>query len=110
MATKTSLSIPRRRLVELMQEINFGRIENLAVLNGEPVFDPPPHVTQDIKLDGENGPRPELKTQDFELKSKVVSLFKVLDTLGNATIRSLECKHGLPFIMRVEKRIGLKTQ
>lgn len=40
--TKASLTPARRRLLELMQEINFGRIEGLAVRGGEPVLDPPP--------------------------------------------------------------------
>jgi len=38
---KAALSPARRRLVELMQEINYGRIERLEVRDGEPVFDPP---------------------------------------------------------------------
>jgi hypothetical protein len=38
--TKAALSPARRRLVELMQEINYGRIERLEVRDGEPVFDP----------------------------------------------------------------------
>ena len=40
--TKTSLTPARRRLVELMQEVNFGRIERLKVRDWEPVLDPPP--------------------------------------------------------------------
>jgi hypothetical protein len=42
--TKAALTPARKRLIELMQEINYGRIESLMVRNGEPVFDPPPMV------------------------------------------------------------------
>ena len=58
--TKAALSEPRRRLVELMQSINFGRIEDLIVVGGDPVLDPLPRMVQEIKFGGENGPRPEL--------------------------------------------------
>ena len=54
---KSGLSRSRQRLVELMQEINFGRIEEIEVRDGEPVFDPFPQVIRVIKFCGENGPR-----------------------------------------------------
>jgi hypothetical protein len=78
---KASLSEPRRRLVELMQRVNFGRIEGLAVRAGEPVLAPPPRVVNEIKFGGENGPRPELAAADFALKAQVVELFHHFDRL-----------------------------
>ena len=36
--TKAALTPARRRLVETMQEINYGRIERLEVRDWEPVF------------------------------------------------------------------------
>ena len=41
-AAKSSLSPARTRLVGLMQRLNFGRIDELRILDGEPLFDPPP--------------------------------------------------------------------
>jgi hypothetical protein len=38
--TKSSLTPARRRLVERLQQLNFGRIEGLLVRGGEPVFGP----------------------------------------------------------------------
>jgi RNA polymerase sigma-70 factor (ECF subfamily) len=37
--TKAALTPARKRLIELMQEINYGRIESIEVRNGEPVSD-----------------------------------------------------------------------
>jgi len=54
--TKAALSPARRRLVELMQEINYGRIERLEVRDGEPVFDPPPIVLRLFLFGKDNGP------------------------------------------------------
>ena len=99
---KASLSRARRHLLRLIQKANFGRIEGLIVREGEPVFEPPPAVVLEIKFGAENGPRPELSTEDFTLKTQVVEMFNHLSRLGNGTIQSLEVRHGLPFRMTVK--------
>jgi hypothetical protein len=99
--SKHDLSARRAGLLELMQSINFGRIEGLAILDGDPVLDPPPRVIREVKFGGENGPRPEIDAGNFLLKTQVVELFQHLDQLGNGTIEVLEIKHGLPFRMLV---------
>ena len=101
--TKLSLSPARRRLIELMQSINFGRLENLTVRGGEPTFDPPPRVVREVKFGAENGPRPESAVGDFKLKAQVVDLCREFDRLGDGTVLTLEVKHGLPFRMLVSE-------
>jgi len=103
--TKQDLSDARRRLLELMQEINFGRIEGLVVKGGEPVFDPSPRVVREIKFGGENGPRRELGSDEYILKSQVVEFFAHLSRLDNGTVETIQVKHGLPFLMSVEETI-----
>jgi hypothetical protein len=101
-ATKRTLSPSRRQLLELMQRLNFGKIENLQVRDREPVLEPLPRITQEIKFAAaENGPRPELASGNFLLKAQVVELFEQLDRLGTGTIEMIEVKHGLPFRMFV---------
>ena len=102
-STKSSLSAPRRRLLEAMQRLNFGRIEGLEIRNGEPVFQPAPRIIQDIKIGGENGPRPELSIEDFALKSAVIELFDHLSRIGDGTLESIEIKYGMPFRLVVEQ-------
>lgn len=101
--TKSSLSGPQIQLVELMQRVNFGRIEGLIVRDGEPVLDPPPRVVHEIKFSGENGPRPEVAKQDFALKAPVRQLLAQLKAMGNGTVRCIEVKYGLPFKMTFEE-------
>ena len=101
--TRQDLSPGRARLVQLCQQLNFGRIEHLGVCGGEPVFEPPPRVVREVKFGGENGPRPELSWQDFPLKSQVIELLTCLDELSDGTIEVLEIKHGLPFRMLVPR-------
>jgi hypothetical protein len=95
-ATKASLSPARRRLVEIFQEINFGRIEQLQIRGGEPVLSPKPNVIREHKFNSENGPRGEAG-RDCVLKSQVRDLMQLLDEIGDGTIAVLTVKHGLPF-------------
>ncbi|MFH1625828.1 MAG: hypothetical protein ABID54_11835, partial [Pseudomonadota bacterium] len=76
---KRDLSEPRKRLVELMQEVNYGRIEELQVQDGEPVFDPPPTVLRLFLFGKDNGPNESRGNDGFALKKKVSELFEVFD-------------------------------
>lgn len=100
--TKSSLSGSHRRLVELMQRLNFGRIEDLIVRDGEPVFDPAPKVIQKVKIGGENGPRPELSCEDFLLKKQMIELVEAISDLGEGRVLTIDVKHGLPFAVEIE--------
>ena len=100
--TKGALSPGRKRLVEMMQRLNFGRIENLVIRGGEPVFHPPPRVVREVKFCAENGPNAKAGLTEFSLKSQVRDLFAHLDRLDTGTVWALQVKHGLPFLMIVE--------
>jgi hypothetical protein len=100
---KSMLSPQRRRLVEWMQEIGFGKFEGLVVRDREPVLDPPPKVIRETKFGAaENGARPERASRDFELKDAVLDLLRYFDELGDGTVEVLEIRHGLPFRLFAE--------
>lgn len=101
---KGEVSEPRKGLIGLLQAINFGRIEGLVLRNREPVADPAPRVFREVKFGGENGPRPEIASNDFSLKKQVVELFACFDQIRDGTIESLNVKHGLPFSMSFESK------
>lgn len=92
----------RRRLIDLMQWLNFGQIQRLHVRAGEPSFEPLPRVVREIKFAAENGPRPEAELDDFALKAQVVELFNHCEQLRDGVIECLVVKHGVPFLMSVE--------
>lgn len=102
--TKSSLTPARRRLLELLQRLNFGRVEGLTVRAGQPLFDPAPCVTREVKFCADNGPRPEAGSPDFTLKGQQAELFDQLDRLGDGVVQLLEVKHGLPFRMLLAER------
>jgi hypothetical protein len=101
--SKSELSVARRRLVELMQRINFGRIENLVVRGGEPVLEPLPRVVRELKIGGDNNPRPESRREDFLIKSHLTELFAHLADVGDGTVEALDIKHGLPFRLLIAR-------
>ena len=88
-----------------MQELNYGRIEDLAIRSGEPILDPTPRVVRHIKLGGDNSPRPELKHSDFALKAQLVELFELFAQIENGRIETLEVQSGLPFRLVVEQSV-----
>ena len=99
--TKSTLSAPARRLVEMMQAVHFGSIEGLAFRAGQPVFDPAPRIVRHIKLGADSAPRE--RGADFELKAAVIDLFRHLAETGNGFVRSLEIRNGLPVNMLLEE-------
>lgn len=100
---KDGATPPQRKLIELMQWVNFGRIEGLVVRAGQPVLDPRPRVIREIKFGGENGPRAESAKADFALKAQVRDLLVQLEALGDGVVACIEIQRGLPFRMTLEE-------
>ena len=96
------LSPSWQRLLRLFQTINFGRIEELEIRNGEPVFSPGPRVFLELKLDAADGPRPERRLDRFELRSQVERFIEQIHRLSDGTVERIDVRHGLPFRMVVE--------
>jgi hypothetical protein len=101
--TKSCLSPAQARLFELLQGLNFGRVEGLRVRAGEPIFDPPPRVIQTVKLRSNNDPRPERSYSDFRLKRQIVEMLDIVSSLGDGEVRSIDVRHGLPHCMEIDR-------
>ena len=86
-------------LLRIIRECQFGRIENLPVRDGQPVFNSDVKVVRAARLGGD-GPGTKLVAGDeFELKRPVRDLFDELARLGNGTVVRLEFRHGLPYLL-----------
>jgi hypothetical protein len=90
---KSSLSVPRQKLLQVMQRNPFCNIET-DIRNGEPCFSPPPRITREIKL-GVDAPARSIPDNDFSLKKAVTDLFEHFDDLRDGSVM-IECRHGLP--------------
>lgn len=99
--SKAALSPARRRLVELMQEVNYGRIKGLQIRDGEPVFDPSPTVLRTFVLDKANGPNEARGLDNFTLKRRVTRLFEIFDRKRSLLVEELIIENGLPGRMTV---------
>jgi len=82
--------------VRLCQSINHGHIEALRIADGEPTFTPAPMVLIDVKLDQDEGPRPELELCDFELCSELRRLMSRMDGIKDGKVARLEIRGGIP--------------
>ena len=90
------LSAPWQRLVRLFQSINFGRIEDLEVRSGEPVFSPAPRVLFSVDLGSDEGARAEYDLGDFALPKETVRLMDHVSELGHGTVALIDVRAGLP--------------
>ncbi len=94
--TKGQLSGPNRWLVERCQHINFGSI-TFHVRRGEPDLGRPHSRVRTLKIAGGiNGPRPEVASDDFELRCEHIALVEQLKELPDGTRVRVKIAHGLP--------------
>ena len=103
-AIREELSAPRRHLLETIEQLHFGRIQNLEVRGGEPVFDPAPRVTKEIKL-GDDQCRLASEARNIG-RIQIIDLFAQFDRLRDCTVETLEVKHGLPFRLTLCQAAG----
>ena len=100
--TKSALPPSCQHLVEEMQRIGFGNINELHVRGGLPVFDPKPRIIREILFTGAPTGRSRAIAADFNLKPEVVELFGILAKIGDGMILSLTVRDGLPQMVEME--------
>ena len=105
-ARLSDLSSARRALVRLCQDVNFGQILDLRVRSAEPVWDPAPTVLSEVRLDIEEGPRPEGELPDFKLSSEIQRLMSQLDQLKGGRIERIEIRGGVPRRLILTSRLA----
>lgn len=101
-ARHNQLSKARLRLVTLLSHIRFGRLENLSVRNGEPVFDPDLRVVRTVKIAGTQQ-QPRRQSEAHTVGREVTDLLALLDTMGTGMIGRIEIAHGLPLFVELRE-------
>ena len=100
---KQQLSGPHQWLIEQYQRVIFGRL-TFRIRGGEPDLSQPFRTVRTVKLPGgENGPRPETGSVDFELRREHVAALTTLAHLKDGACVTIEVKHGLPFLIEIEQ-------
>ena len=101
--TKQMLSEPWKRIVAVMQDLNFGRI-TFWVRSGQPDFTRPFRTVRTVKpAGGENGPRAAAHSADFEVRKEVMTLYEQVAKAADGAQVTVEVKYGLPFLIEVEE-------
>ena len=95
------VSPSQKRLVLYVRGLDHGRMENLLVRSGEPVFDPPPRCVKRDKFGGAEEQYHRGLSQDV-LKGKEAELLEKLEAIGDGVVECLQVKDGLPFLMEWE--------
>jgi len=86
-----------------MSEIGFGKISNLLIQNGEPLFLTHTKVVRDIALD--KSVDVSLYNPDAALKPQVVRMLKQFGNIRDGTIPSIRIQNGLPFRLQIKEKI-----
>ena len=92
----SELSAPWQALVRLCQLIDYGQILDLQIRDREPVFNPPPMLLLEVKLDADSGGRPESELADFALSHEVCRLLDQLDQMHAGHVQRIEVRAGIP--------------
>lgn len=93
---RRSLSISQAKLLAIIEQLGFGRIERLSIQNGQPCFERPPRIVQEVKLDSQSESHPDDADGDLTLKKEFVSLFSELSRLRDGLV-DIEVRHSAPF-------------
>lgn len=100
---KSDLTPRQRQLVERMQRMGYGRIENLVVRDGDPVFERgTTKVIRSVRLEGKTDPHVGIDQGDAVLKAKVVNLLRQLAEMGDGVVAIIHVGSGLPGAMEIE--------
>src|SRR5262249_22086525 len=101
-----TLSPARRRLLEIIRGLQFGRVEDLHVQAGEPVFNPAPRFVRSQKFGVAREALGEQKLGTPRLKEQMTDLLALLDQVGTGVIRSIIVTDGLPLVAEVQEAMA----
>jgi hypothetical protein len=101
------LSAARQDFVRLCQRMNFGRLVNFTVQDGNPILLPETELLAELKLDSDDTPRPEQHLKDFALPVEVVRLFAIMDTIRHGVVDYIELRAGIPRRITFKSRVRI---
>jgi len=96
------LSAEERSLLALIQRVQFGRIEQLHVIDGGPIFQPSPRLVITRKLNELVEP-PEVRPYcEYALKQEFRHLFDQLRSAKRIVVRRIEIRNCTPIYFEAE--------
>lgn len=101
----SDLTHAERWLLSVVHEHQFGRIENLRVQAGQPIFDPSVKIIRAARLGGANRGTTARSGTECELKQAVRELLAELARMQDGVIVTLEFRHGLPWLLETSEAV-----
>jgi hypothetical protein len=89
------LSTAQLRVIAAIRRIGFGTIESLHVVGGQPCFESPPNLKQEIKFGSEFRAGAGLRAEEPTAEDR--QLLALIASIGDGVIDCIEVRHGLPF-------------
>ena len=83
-----------------MEELGFGRFEQLQIRGGELVLNPWPVTVLDIKF-AAKAAADSAAPGNAKLRPQVAEFFEYVRDVATGEIRELQVRHGLPFSMEI---------
>ncbi len=99
---RSDLLESERKLVELMENLNFGRIEHLRFRDGKPILQPLPRVIAAVKMTSEDRKADSEIRSGWCLRQCLIDLFSLMQRVGEGELLVVDVRHGLPFSVEIE--------
>ena len=96
------LHAPEKQLVEVMHHCQFGKFENVRIVDGLPELGSSERLIRSIKLGAPDRNAAVQVSESFPLKAEVIELFHTTRGIESGLIRRLEFRHGLPGHLELE--------
>jgi hypothetical protein len=99
----TGLSWAKEMLVEMIGALGFGRVENLAFQNGEPLLDGPQlRIIRTIRFGGGEAPLPTPSLTELATRPAVRQLMRQMDRLRDGVFTRIEVRSSSPVFCELE--------
>ena len=98
--TTLDLLPSERILISGITVLRNGRIQSIAVRNGQVLVEPFPKTIRDVKFGTIDQPH-STKSEEFALKRQVADLLEYIRSIDSGEILVLEVRGGVPVFMRV---------
>jgi len=90
----------RQRLAAMIEKLEFGCIDELHLLNGEPQFTPRPRLKRVFNLAANDGSSAKRRGREYRLRT-LRALFDRLNSIRGAVVVSILVQHGVPVRLTV---------
>ena len=100
--TRGSLTSGQSRTLKIIEKLGFGRIERLSIRDGQPCYDQPPRIVQEVKLGSEPEWHPDHSSPDCPIMKEFERLFSQLNHLCMGVV-DIEVRHAVPFRLVIDR-------